>query len=65
MKYVTRQGEFFKTGSLKEALSELSDQDFVSCYRGIAINLRYIWRIEKDKLYMAEECRSFEKQENV
>lgn len=61
MKYVTRQGEFFKTGSLKEALSELSDQDFVSCYRGIAINLRYIWRIEKDKLYMAEECRSFEK----
>ena len=61
MKYVTRQGEFFKTGSLKEALSELSKQDFVSCYRGIAINLRYIWRIEKDKLYMAEECRSFEK----
>ena len=45
MKYVTRQGEFFKTGSLKEALSELSDQDFVSCYRGIAINLRYIWRL--------------------
>jgi DNA-binding response regulator len=61
MKYVTRHGEFFKTGSLKEALSELSEQDFVSCYRGIAINIRYIWRIEKDKLYMAEEPRGFEK----
>ena len=34
---------------------------FVAVILGIAINLRYIWRIEKDKLYMAEECRSFEK----
>lgn len=61
IKYVTRQGEFLKTGSLKEALCEISEQDFVNCYRGIAVNLRYIWRIEKDKLYMAEEFCSFEK----
>ena len=60
-KYVTRQGEFIKTGSLKEALCEISEQDFVNCYRGIAVNIRYIWRIEKDKLYMAEEFCSFKK----
>ena len=39
----------------------ISEQDFVNCYRGIAVNIRYIWRIEKDKLYMAEEFCSFKK----
>ena len=62
LKYYTRQGEFIRIGSLKDAQKELEENCFVTCYRGIIINLLYVEKITKEALRLLDSQTDFEKE---
>lgn len=56
--YTTETGEYEVSSSLREAEQELQQEEFVSCYRGILVNLRYVETIGKNRLILADEKRN-------
>ena len=57
--YTTAKGQYELTASLKEVQKELQDRYFVSCYRGVLVNLQYVDSIKKSSLILADGKTGF------
>lgn len=59
LEYTTARGNFQTLSSMKEIQGRLIPDWFVSCHRGILINLLHVDTIEKKHLILAEEKNNF------
>lgn len=59
LEYTTARGTFRTLSSLKEVQSKLIPDWFITCHRGILINLLHVDTIEKNNLVLADEKNNF------
>lgn len=59
LEYATTRGSFQTLSSMKEIQGKLIPDWFVSCHRGILINLLHVDSIEKNHLILADEKNDF------
>lgn len=57
--YTTKKGEYKVHSSLKEVQEELKEDCFITCYRGVLVNLRYVDSIGKGSLVLADDKTGF------
>lgn len=60
--YTTEKGTFEVLSSMKDAKKELGEQLFVTCHRGVMVNLLYVDSVEKNRLVLLDEKHDFRKE---
>lgn len=59
LEYATVRGTFQAVSSMKEVQTKLVSDWFITCHRGILVNLLYVDTIEKNTLILADEKNHF------
>lgn len=57
--YTTERGEFEVYSSLKEAKKELQEGYFITCHRGVLVNLMHVVTICKNSLILSDDNKGF------
>lgn len=60
--YTTKRGTFGVLSSLKEARQELLEHWFVTCHRGVLINMLYVDYIGKNSLILRDDKNNFQRE---
>lgn len=58
--YTTERGEFEVYSSLKEAEKELQEGYFITCHRGVLVNLMHVTTIGRNNLVLADSNTGFQ-----
>lgn len=58
--YTTERGEFEVYSSLKEAEKELQEGYFITCHRGVLVNLMHVITIGKNSLILSDDNTGFQ-----
>lgn len=60
--YVTEKGNFEVVSTMKQARQELREEWFVTCHRGVLVNLLYVDFVGKNSLLLSDDRRDFRRE---
>jgi Response regulator of the LytR/AlgR family len=60
--YVTEKGSFEVVSTMKQARQELREEWFVTCHRGVLVNLLYVDFVGKNSLLLSDDRRDFRRE---